>query len=134
MKRLLAVLALILFAAAPALATTTRPMSTHPTEGQLQSSCDAVGGDFMSYPEDEGGGYRCDKKNCDGKGGTCTVSCGVKSCTAITPIVIGGPVTLIGILQNGLTVLRDDDLPTGSISTPVTPTTDQTKSPGPVLF
>lgn len=52
--------------------------------GSLKSTCDNVGGTFSQNP----GGYSCEKKNCDGKGGTCEVHCTetASSCTGVTPL------------------------------------------------
>jgi hypothetical protein len=51
----------------------------------LQSSCSQAGGTFST---NSSGYYGCEKKNCDGKGGTCEVHCsdGDKNCTGTTPL------------------------------------------------
>ena len=50
----------------------------------LASTCDQVGGTFTA----SSGGYSCEKKNCDGKGGTCEVHCTetASSCVGVTPL------------------------------------------------
>jgi hypothetical protein len=102
MRRLafLAVLSMMLIA--PASAEVTRPMSAHPTSGELKTACGNAGGDFVDNTDiDPNGGYSCTHQNCDGKGGNCTVSCGTKGCAGTTPAIISFPVTLLGLLQNG---------------------------------
>jgi hypothetical protein len=51
----------------------------------LQSTCSSAGGTFSTNST---GYYGCEKKNCDGKGGTCEVHCAdsTKSCTGVTPL------------------------------------------------
>ena len=54
------------------------------SRGSLQSTCAQMGGTFSS----NGSIYSCEKKNCDGKGGSCEVLCSDKesTCTGITPL------------------------------------------------
>jgi hypothetical protein len=47
------------------------PIAGTKTKGEIQAACGKVGGDFMVGPA----GFMCSKSNCDGKGGSCTVSC-----------------------------------------------------------
>lgn len=83
-----------------------RPMQESPSEGQLQGVCTRVGADFTSL---KGFGYTCVKPNCNGKGDYCSIVChGDRRCTAGTPDVLRGPVSLIGILQNGDNIFRTE--------------------------
>ena len=117
MKRIaLAVLCALLVSVVPAVAE-QHIMAAHPTRAQLANACNSANGDFVHHNANEGGvasteSYSCTTTNCDGKGGNCSVNCGPKACTATTPIVLGGPLTLVGILQDGDNVIHvyaDDD-------------------------
>lgn len=57
--------------------------------------------------------YGCIKSNCDGKGGECAVECNTdkKTCTGSSPSRIADQTTLVGILQNGDTVVRGGQPP-----------------------
>ena len=83
-----------------------RPMQESPSEGQLQGVCTRVRADFTSL---KGFGYSCVRPNCNGKGDYCSIIChGDRHCTAGTPDVLRGPVSLIGILQNGDNIFRTE--------------------------
>ena len=63
-----------------------RQLNAHPGADELQAAC---GGGEFSW-SDDGDGYTCIKKNCDGKGGTCTVSCDQSAnCQGSTPSKVG---------------------------------------------
>lgn len=116
MRRIALFLLFSIFCIAPAMAEVSRPMSSHPSAGELAATCDAVGGTFVDNPAIEGVGpahYGCRKANCDGKGGECRVDCGPTGCTGTTPSILSGPKTLVGILQDGNNVLHEpkDDGP-----------------------
>jgi hypothetical protein len=109
------VLLTLLFAAATPSVAETRQIAKV-SASQLKSTCDKAGGTFG--PTD-GGGYYCDKHNCDGKGGTCTVTCGQSTCYGYTPRALAGNQTLNSLLQNDDRVLHDlDTAPTDSLVTP----------------
>ena len=109
------VLLTLLFAAATPSVAEMRQIAKV-SESRLQSTCDKVGGTFG--PTD-GGGYYCDKANCDGKGGSCTVTCSQTECYGITPRALARNQTLNSLLQNGDRVLHDlDPAPTDSLVTP----------------
>jgi hypothetical protein len=81
-------------------------MQESPSEGQLQGVCTRVKADFTSL---KGFGYSCVKPNCNGKGDYCSIIChGDRQCTAGTPDVLRGAVSLIGILQNGDNIFRTE--------------------------
>lgn len=82
-----------------------RPMKERPSEGQLQSICKSVKANFTKF---EGFGYSCLKPSCNGKGEYCAIICHEDGCTAQTPDVIRGAVSLRGILQNGDNIDRSD--------------------------
>lgn len=83
-----------------------REMQERPSEGQLKNVCTNVKANFTNL---EGFGYSCVKPNCNGKGDYCSILClGARRCTAGTPDVIKGPVSLHGILQNGNNIVRSD--------------------------
>lgn len=98
-------LCILLVAASP---VTAFPISQKMSIGELKSTCSKVGGEFL---HDAGIMGTCTKKNCDGKGGSCVVSCAEDgTCGGKTPTAeFNGPQTLISILQNGETVLHDSD-------------------------
>lgn len=52
---------------------------------EIKSACDKAGGSFAIQPG--GSNFTCGKSNCDGKGGTCGVTCtkGGQECTGETP-------------------------------------------------
>ena len=61
-------------------------------------ACKEAGGVFS----DDDGGYGCTKKNCDGKGGSCTVGCTRdEQCKGSTPKIMVGKITILKLLQNG---------------------------------
>jgi hypothetical protein len=80
-------------------------MQERPSEGQLQSICTSVKANFTKF---EGFGYSCLKPSCNGKGEYCAIICHTDSCTAQTPDVIKGAVSLRGILQNGDNIDRNN--------------------------
>lgn len=83
-----------------------RPMQDRPSEAQLQGVCTSVKANCTNL---EGFGYSCMKPNCNGKGDYCTIVChDDRRCTAGTPDVIKGAVSLRGILQNGNNIDRRD--------------------------
>jgi hypothetical protein len=100
----------VTFAATPASADDRKIAPVSPA--QLQSACNKAGG-LWSPPSGTGeieGAYGCSKSNCDGKGGTCIVSCdGNQNCIGSTPMQLGGNQTLLSILQNGDMVFRQYD-------------------------
>ena len=115
MKRILLFAFLFLFAAGPVLADVIRPMQSSPSAGELQKACGAAGGTFGTDAEvGLGSGYGCTKKNCDGKGGTCAVSCDNGKCWGSTPTRIG-PTTIIGILQNGDRIIHQHGQAVGAV-------------------
>lgn len=115
MKRVGLFVLFSILAIAPAAAEVVRPMSSHPSAGQLQGTCNAVGGSFVDNTDiDPNGGYSCSKANCDGKGGECRVSCGTAGCTGTTPSRLVHPTTLLGILQDGNMVLHHQGEDDGS--------------------
>jgi hypothetical protein len=84
MLRYLMGLLLLAFLCAPASANVVRPMASHPGADDLMAAC---GGGEFSWGE--GGGYTCTKRNCDGKGGHCTVSCDQEAnCNGSTPSIV----------------------------------------------
>jgi hypothetical protein len=100
LKLLAALVALLLLSAAPALANVDRPMQSHPSPDTLAGQCSANGGSFHEETQLGIHMYGCDKQNCDGKGGTCSVNCGDKGCTGSTPaIIVNANIRMI--LQNG---------------------------------
>jgi hypothetical protein len=90
------------------------------TAQAIGSACKSAGGTFV--PHADGQGYGCDKKNCDGKGGTCRVSCDTAGqCNGSTPdrrvsglaqprATVGGVLDNWGIVQGPATQ--------GAVSTP----------------
>jgi hypothetical protein len=83
-------------------------------------SCNAAGGKF-DVGKDENGDvvtYGCNKSNCDGKGGDCSVTCGAEShtCVGSTPKIMVSA-TLLMLLQNGDNVNHSYGLSEGA-STP----------------
>jgi hypothetical protein len=119
--RVFVLLSLLLAMALPAQANVLRPLAAKPGVGDLRSACSSAGGTFSVHAD--GGGYGCETKNCDGKGGNCIVACdNNNNCSGSTPTRILNPTTLIGILQDGNAVLRDP-VTTGG--------TDSLSSPGP---
>ena len=105
MLRLLLVTLAFIVPALPA-AAEIRQMAAKPGVSELRGACSKAGGQFDVSPD--GQGYACTTKDCDGKGGNCTVACdNNNNCTGSTPARIVKPTTLIGILQNGDMVLRD---------------------------
>ena len=114
--RVFVLLSLLLAFAAPAQAE-TRQMAAHPSSSELASACGAAGGDFVDNTDvDPNGGYGCTKHNCDGKGGTCSISCGTKGCAGTTPSRIITGHSFVGILQNGSEVIRDPVITGGTTS------------------
>ena len=95
---LLVALALFSLGATPSFAEVKQPMQTHPGPGDLSGECTANGGSFYDDTAD-GGAYGCDKFNCDGKGGTCSVSCGSASCTATTPGRLVGNLSFVHLFD-----------------------------------
>lgn len=63
---------------------------------EVEGACRRVGGEFAQSPDT----YGCINRLCTATG-NCTFACFRGSCTAITPDRLTGPMTLIGILQNG---------------------------------
>lgn len=112
---LLSIVLLSLQAANPALAETRKIASV--SQSQLKSACDKAGGLFSGSPG-PGTSYDCIKENCDGKGGTCSVSCtSGGSCEGTTPTTLVGPQTLLSLIQNGDLVYREpSQAPTGSLA------------------
>lgn len=51
---------------------------------ELSATCGQMGGEFTTSSS----GYTCEKKNCDGKGGNCSVNCtvGASKCVGVTPL------------------------------------------------
>ena len=93
------------FSALPAQAE-IRQMAAKPGVGELRLACSRAGGQFDISPDGEG--YACTTRNCDGKGGNCTVACdNNNNCNGQTPSRTINPTTLVGILQNGNPVVRD---------------------------
>lgn len=82
-----------------------RPMQERPSEGQLQGICTSVKANFTKF---EDFGYSCLKPNCNGKDEYCAIICHDDGCTAQTPDVIKGAVSLRGILQNGDNIDRSN--------------------------
>lgn len=112
-------LALLLATAVPAYANVMRPLATKVGVGELRGACSRAGGNFGVHPD--GGGYGCEVKDCDGKGGTCIIACdNNNNCNGSTPTRISQPTTIIGILQNGKLVIYDAMTTgaTGSLSEP----------------
>ena len=104
--RIFLLLFLYLAAALPASADVVRPLSGKISVGELRGACSSAGGSFVVHAD--GGGYGCMKENCDGKGGTCHVACdNNNNCNGSTPTRINKALTLVGILQDGNTVVRD---------------------------
>jgi hypothetical protein len=85
----------LFLAVTPAEARSTQ-LSTRITQAQLNAICTSVGGTFGWDPS----GYGCTKKNCDGKGHDCTISCSQidNQCWATTPSVVLPKSTVKGIL------------------------------------
>jgi hypothetical protein len=76
-----------------------RPLKENPSESRLESVCKDARANFASL---DSFGYSCVKPDCNGKGDYCAIICpDDRRCTAHTPDVIKGPVSLRGILQNG---------------------------------
>jgi len=111
LKLLTALLALMLLGATPSFAEHIQPMSAHPSASSLAGSCAANGGSFSESNDLGFHNYSCTKSNCDGKGGTCSVNCGDKGCTGVTPMLLGNA-NIRMILQAGSLVnhiYADDD-------------------------
>lgn len=89
-----------------------RPNAALASDGQggekFRASFDAVlkaCQDARAVFADDVARYSCTKSNCDGKGGSCTVSCSKDgSCEASTPKIMVGNVTILMLLQNGSNV------------------------------
>ena len=116
--RVFVLLTLLLATALPAQAE-IRSLSTKVGVGDLRMACSSAGGTFSVHPD--GGGYGCEKKNCDGKGGDCIIACdNNNNCNGQTPSRTITPTTLVGILQNGNPVVRDPIVTggTSSLSSP----------------
>jgi hypothetical protein len=111
---LLPIVLLSLLTAAPVQAETRKIASV--SQSQLKSACDKAGGLFS--PSEGTSSYDCIKENCDGKGGTCSVSCtSGGSCEGTTPTTLVGPQTLLSLIQNGDLVYREpSQMPTGSLT------------------
>jgi hypothetical protein len=95
--------------------------------GEIRNACSKAGGTFSVH--DDGAGYGCNVKNCDGKGGNCTVACDNNgNCHGSTPgrILPGTAVTgvLSGTTSAGV-------LDSGS-TTPVKPKATRAPQPGAV--
>jgi len=104
----------------PVLAEKTRPISGTHMATDVLDACNASGGKF-DVGKDENGDvvtYGCNKSNCDGKGGDCSVTCGADShtCVGSTPKIMVSA-TLLMLLQNGDNVNHSYGLSEGS-STP----------------
>lgn len=134
LQRAFVVLSMLLAVATPAAAF---PISQKMTVGELKATCSKVGGEF----ENDGLHGACTKKNCDGKGGDCRVVCEERNgtCYGSTPNALSGRQTLIGILQNGDTVLHDlAPSSPASLSSQgpgsVAPTGNTTSNPAPPLL
>lgn len=133
---LLHVLALLalLFAATPSFAEQQRKLA-RVSASQLKSACDKAGGTFETVVDQ----FSCQKENCDGKGGICSVVCDGKGCSGSTPEALHGNQTLISLLQNGSMVLHDiEPTPSGSLASPSeatagAPTAPTAPAPGPLL-
>jgi hypothetical protein len=119
MKWIIACCLSLFLGMSPSLAAVIAMGSGSPTYGQLKSACATAGGEFVDQ-RDVGAGYSCHVPNCDGQGNECKIDCGSQSCTATTPIVIGGPTTLVGILKNGNAVVHGQSVGGGSLSSPGT--------------
>jgi hypothetical protein len=116
--RVFVLLTLLFAATTPSLAETRQIAKV--SASQLQSACDKAGGTFGSDADMGGDHYGCVKRNCDGKGGDCIITCGHDGCAGTTPRQLSGNQTLISLLQNGDLVLHDlDPTPTGSLSSPI---------------
>ncbi len=83
MHRYLIAVLISLLLCVPASADVTREMVTKMTSKELRTRCDAEGGAFGTG----GPGYSgCTKSNCDGKGGTCNITCDANTnCVGTTP-------------------------------------------------
>src|ERR1700677_2758525 len=82
------------------------------TFSQVLDTCTKSGGVSSS----DGEGYACTMKNCDGKGGTCTVSCGNDGkCAGSTPDSLrGGRGRTLGSLLGANTLKLGQPDPTGA--------------------
>jgi hypothetical protein len=85
----------------------TKIIHFHATINRVFNACSAVDGTFNEHA----GRASCTKKNCDGKGGACTVDCGLKgandpevdNCVGITPrkrtVIVRGKPGRAGALE-----------------------------------
>lgn len=117
----------------PAMAEKTRPMSGTHMATDVLDACNAAGGKFDVGHDEHGDAttYGCNVKNCDGKGGDCSVTCGAEShtCVGSTPKIIVSA-TLLMMLQNGSNVNHSYGAVEGA-TTPNHPTeTEAPKSGG----
>lgn len=114
MLRLSILLATSLFLCLPA-AAENKGGPIKGTHGMVEiaGACANAGGSFQIH--EDAGGYGCTKKNCDGKGGDCHVSCdNGGNCQGSTPARIITPVTMLGLLQNGNNVYYQQSEPSGA--------------------
>lgn len=127
MSRLLIALVIGLMTMAPVIshASQIRMLRAHPTVTQLKAACGAAGGSYSEI----GGEYSCTVEDCDGEGGTCGITCTSQGCWGVTPRLITGPLTFIGILQNGDNVVHDQQ--SVNLESLVSGQDPQASAPGP---
>ena len=98
---LLSIVLMLLLTAEPALAAPISPVAAD----ELASSCAKAGGEFFHISRAGRNSWSCEKKNCDGKGGTCSVDCDesgdITTCEGTTPAALTGGQTPLSLLQNG---------------------------------
>jgi hypothetical protein len=75
-----------------------RPLVGKHSVGTIRGACSSAGGNFDVAAD--GGGYACHKKNCDGKGGTCSVVCdNNNNCVGSTPAGMPVSTSVTGVLS-----------------------------------
>lgn len=100
-RTILLLLGLLLTTALPpATADVVRDLQGRFSQEQVKQACDKAGGTYLPGGQ---GSYGCTKRNCDGKGGQCTVDCKDNgTCKGSTPSRTNlRSSTPISILTNG---------------------------------
>ncbi len=89
------------FVASAAYANKVTALAGNHGRADIANACSSSGGSYWSLPN---GSYGCNRENCDGEGGKCSVSCKSGTCYGSTPIVAGRRLNpnLMDILNGGL--------------------------------
>ena len=133
---LLSLAALIfLLGATPSLAESHK-LGAKPSEFELAGACQAAGGSYFNDSAANGlpHGYGCTVKNCDGKGGDCSVTCGTGGCTGTTPDAPKMSSTLLMILQDGSNVSHVYEQNEGPSTPNHKPTPTAPSNPGIIFY